>query len=323
MRISLSFFLAICFVAISTAQPPTLLPSHFLSGERITLKIATVTGDTIIGYCDSGGGFTAVFPNAIDRLHLQSSVKTLSMGTQSVGYISFDALVQDKSIPPMIVTSTSPVKEPIFLMPDTATLRREGQIPEDAFLGQFFFLGKSWTFDYPRRQVWVHTPLTRNAQTTVMEQVGFRKSASGEKIFGHPSMKMIVEGDTLDVLFDSGAMFTLSANAQSALHRSEQTIGGSFIARSVFDKWHAQHPDWTITPQADAGADIIEVPRVVIGNNVTVGPVLFSVRPDEVWSRGMVRSMDKVVKGALGGSAFKYLKVTIDYNSELVAFSKK
>jgi len=30
-----------------------------------------------------------------------------------------------------------------------------------------------------------------------------------------------------------------------------------------------------------------------------------------------------VVKGALGGSAFKYLKVTIDYNSELVAFSKK
>lgn len=65
--------------------------------------------------------------------------------------------------------------------------------------------------------------------------------------------------------------------------------------------------------------DVIEVPVVKIGG-FEVGPVLFAKRPDNEWSEGMIATMDKVVKGAIGGSAFKYMKVNIDYNSELVKF---
>jgi hypothetical protein len=53
---------------------------------------------------------------------------------------------------------------------------------------------------------------------------------------------------------------------------------------------------------------------------IEVGPVLFSNQPDENWSRNMIHSMDKVVKGAIGDSGLKYLKVSIDYNSEMIKF---
>mgnify|MGYP001552755569 FL=1 len=71
----------------------------------------------------------------------------------------------------------------------------------------------------------------------------------------------------------------------------------------------------------DQRADVIAVPQVVIGVD-TVGPVLFAERDDERWSQGMIQSMDKVVKGAIGGSALQYLKVTADYNSELIKFER-
>tara|TARA_Y100000814_G_C12265156_1_gene379782 strand:- start:12 stop:167 length:156 start_codon:yes stop_codon:yes gene_type:complete len=34
------------------------------------------------------------------------------------------------------------------------------KVPEmDAFLGQGFFMGKSWTIDYPNQEIWTNTPL--------------------------------------------------------------------------------------------------------------------------------------------------------------------
>ena len=99
------------------------------------------------------------------------------------------------------------------------------------------------------------------------------------------------------------------------------TIGGSFIAASIFDKWRKEHPEWKYYKEADKNRDVIEVPIVKIGD-IEVGPVLFSKRRDEDWSKGMIKTMDKIVKGAIGGSAFKYLKVTIDYNSELIKFEQ-
>jgi hypothetical protein len=66
---------------------------------------------------------------------------------------------------------------------------------------------------------------------------------------------------------------------------------------------------------------MIQVPQVTIGTT-TAGPVWFAKRPDEAWSKGMIGSMDKVVKGAAGGSLFQYYVITIDYNNELVRFEK-
>ena len=67
---------------------------------------------------------------------------------------------------------------------------------------------------------------------------------------------------------------------------------------------------------------MIEVPKLLLGSIEVALQYGFLSRPDEAWSKGMIRSMDKVVKGAVGGSAFKYISVTIDYKNELLSFKK-
>jgi hypothetical protein len=128
-----------------------------------------------------------------------------------------------------------------------------------------------------------------------------------------------VDGEEIDVLFDTGATIFLTDSGKKSLNTSENSIGGSFIAKSVFEKWRSKHPEWRYFEKADKNGDVIEVPQVTIGGH-TVGPVVFAERNDENWSKWMISTMDKVVKGAIGGSGLKYLKVTVDYNNDLIKF---
>ncbi len=195
-------------------------------------------------------------------------------------------------------------------------------VPHDVFLGQFFFLGHAWTFDYTTGKMFINTPLSVNVKDENIQMVGFKKDRKGDKLFGHPSIKAEIDGQIIDFLFDTGASFLLSDNGKKEFGADKKSVSGSFIAKSLFDSWHQQHPDWRIIEKGEInGADIIEVPEVEVGN-LTAGPVWFSKRPDEAWSKGMINTMDKIVKGALGGSFLQYFKVQIDYNSELIRFDK-
>jgi hypothetical protein len=272
-------------------------------------------------------------PGEIEKLHLQEKQKKgyikHIMGMQ---YIAFADLVADKNIPaPQPTTKFSlsrhfqTVTSPYIIVPDNDGEFKElpamvKLMPFDMFLGQNYFMGKAWTFDYPKQQVWVNTPLSvADATAANVQKIGFKKDDKGHKLFGHASMKVSVDGEELDVLFDTGATIFLTDDGKKSLNTTENSVGGSFIAKSVFDMWRSKHPEWRCYTKADAHGDVIEVPKVMIGGH-TVGPVLFAVRDDENWSKGMIASMDKVVKGAIGGSALKYLKVTIDYNAELIKF---
>ncbi|MEO6136095.1 MAG: hypothetical protein ABIP35_13145 [Ginsengibacter sp.] len=304
-----------------------LLPSQFIEGARFYVKIATSKGDTLLGFADTGGGFTALFPDVAEKNGLSKDLKSLTIGDQDVQYILFDDLVADKRIPPIETASFIPVKESLFLVPSKKILGEQGvvllkSIPQDIFLGQHFFMGKAWTFDYLNQKIWVNTPINKNeAKNENIQSIGFKKDESGNKLFGHPSMKVVIDGDTLDMLFDTGASFILSDTGKMQMNTSNASIAGSFIAKSVYNKWVSNHPTWKVYKNADNFTNIIEVPSVTIGS-YSVGPVLFSVRPDEAWSKNMITSMDKVVKGAVGGSALKYFKVKIDYNNELIQFMK-
>src|SRR5580704_7988380 len=55
---------------------PILLPSAFLNGERFCIKIASVNGDTMLGFGDTGGGISMAFPATIDKFNLQSKTKS-------------------------------------------------------------------------------------------------------------------------------------------------------------------------------------------------------------------------------------------------------
>ncbi len=306
---------------------PTLLPSYFLDGERFYIKMETPGGDTIVAYCDSGGGLCMIPPHTADKLNLNDKIKRgMLRGVMPVQYISFDDIVEPGTMPVPSLSRSFIIRQP-FRMVDHSFLFMPPMDKEmkfivknmsfDLFMGQDFFMHRAWTIDYPNRQLWVNTPL--QASDTAVQPIGFQKNSNGEYVHGHGSITMNVDGETIDMLFDTGASMVLSEKGKQYFHTDKKTIGGSFIAKSVFEKWRKAHPDWKYYPKADFNADVIEVPVVKLGN-YEAGPVLFAERPDEVWSQGMIQTMDKVVKGAIGGSALKYFKVTIDYNSGLIRF---
>jgi len=311
----------------------TLLPSMFINGERFYIKMPTSAGDTLLAFGDSGGGISMLLPETVEKKHLQSKLKTgIFKGIMPVKYILFKDLVNNTNIPPPFPLRIYNIRRPFarvakpFLPVPPAngeTKQLTEFMPEmDIFLGQNFFMGKAWTIDYIHQQIWVNTPLTTNdIGKPGVQKIGFKENGNHDNVFGHPSMVIEVNGELIDVLFDTGASLLLSDNGKKQLNTAAKTIGGSFIAASIFDKWRKEHPEWKYYKEADKKSDVIEVPIVKIGG-IEVGPVLFSKRPDEDWSKGMIKTMDKIVKGAIGGSAFKYLKVTIDYNSELIKFEQ-
>jgi hypothetical protein len=321
------FFTLNCF-APSPPSPSArtiALPSRLIDG-RFYIKIPTPGGDTLLGFCDTGGGFNAVYPTAITRLHLEGKVLETEIDTEKIHYIPAKDVIADANIPlPTIRTSFQPfVKVPFFQVPPSSEESEmiNAYIPHDVFLGQFFFINHAWTFDYQNGKVYVNTRLSRNAKDKNIQPLGFKKDKAGHKLFAHPRMQVEIDGQLIDVLFDTGASILLSNKTQTELLSSSKSIAGSFIAKTIFDQWHTQHPDWRFIEKGEVTrADMIQVPQVKIGNT-TAGPVWFAKRPDEAWSKGMINSMDKVVKGAVGGSLFQYYKVTIDYNSELARFAK-
>lgn len=310
-----------------------IVPSKFIEGERFYIKLPLKNGDTILGFGDTGGGNSMMLPSTIEKKNIQSIVKLgLLKSIMPIDYILFNDLVNDNNFPQpyplrsfIIRHPFNRVSEPYLFIPpmdDELKFIVQSMPDMEVFLGQNFFMGKAWTIDYLKHTITVNTPIGETDKSNPnVQKIGFKKNNNQENIFGHPSMFIEVNGEKIEVLFDTGATLTLSDNGKKNLNTKANTIGGSFIATSIFDKWRKEHPDWKFYQKADMMNDIIEVPIVKIGNN-EVGPVLFAKRPDENWSNGMINTMDKVVKGAIGGSGLKYLKVTIDYNSELIKFEK-
>ncbi len=316
----------------NSTQNALRLNTDFVGGERFYIKVATAKGDTLMAFGDTGGGLSMLLPDVIARLGLKPFIKTgLLKGIMPVKYMLFDDIAPNNGMPGPAMLKNKIIRNPFrkvarpffFIPPMDDELKFMVQsMPFDIFLGQNFFMGHAWTFDYINKEIWVNTPLPASEEGKPgVQRIGFKKNRSGESVYGHASMFIEVNGEIIEVLFDTGASMVLSEKGKKDFNTEEKTLGGSFIAASVFDKWRKEHPEWKYYEKADMSQDIIEVPLVKIGG-YEVGPVLFAKRPDEAWSKNMINSMDKVVRGAIGGSALKYLKVTIDYNSELIKFEK-
>lgn len=329
-KIAIYIFI-ITFLVIGCNENATLkmnseiVPSYFIENERIVLHLATSTKDTIEAFSDTGGGFTAIYPKTLESMGLKDKIqKDSSSGENFI--LAKDVFTNINYFPISTELSQKISKESYFMVPSEELLLVFGvdQEKEQAFFGQNFYMSHCWTFDYLNRKVSINSNCKLDVNDENVQIVGLKKDSLGIKLNGHPSIYMSVEGEDIPMLFDTGATIELSQSAREQLDRGKE-IGGSFIARSVYEKWRKNHPDWKIIEGGnilpDGGQiyklDLIQVPLVKLGEN-EIGPVWFAVRPDAAWSRNMIRSMDKVVKGALGGSALKYLSVTIDYPNELI-----
>lgn len=281
-------------------EPDVRMPARF-EGDRVFLELRTAEGQPLRLYTDTGGGLY-LHDHVAARLRLP--IESAEGDGGPIEVVRMPAL--DPSTP----------------MPAVQVL--DGRLPvahEDPFggafgdgmLGQAWFRDRVWTFDYRAHALTLH-PGPVACDDGSVAPLHF-PAQGGQRVGHYPRIQAEIDGRVIDLLFDTGATVLLTEPGLAALDDggpSERAT--SFIVRSVFDGWRRDHPDWRVIEGADRMANdpMIEVPSVRIGE-LRVGPVWFTARADPNFHEFMSQWMDRRVDGALGGSALRTLRVTVDY----------
>jgi hypothetical protein len=283
-------------------QRPVELPARFVA-DRIFVDVATRGGDTLHLYTDTGGGL----------LVLREVARRV--GIQDTTSLALRDIAADTAFPEPLGIPNRRV--PIVQPPPGRRVDLEGM------LGQAWFADRIWTFDYPDRKLLLHEAAPAPETGAHTTRLGFRTDSTGKRALSFPRIEAVVDGDTLQLLFDTGATGNLTASALSAIGDSAPAVRAtSFITSEVLDRWRERHPDWRMIDHADQvipGMRMIEVPRIEIAG-FAVGPVWFTERPDPNFHQFMSQFMDRRVDGALGGNALRFFRVTVDYPAALAHF---
>ena len=307
--------------ASAALAKPVSLPVEFRC-DRFFVEPKTADGAKLRLYTDTGGGLW-LSEAAVQRLDLD--VVTLTENDKPMRFAALPDFAAGKGIPALDADSdlrSGPARGRLYVMP--------GDPPAgfgDGMLGQDWFAGRRWTFDYASGQLWVEaTPI--DARDPHVVPLGFPTDESGRRKASFPSIVATVDGVELPFLFDTGATISASAEAAQAIGmKGAGECGTSFIVASVFDDWRQKHPDWQVVENADvrsgaaAGAAMIEVPAVSIAGH-TVGPVWFTRRADSNFHEYMSSFMDRKVEGALGGSLLRWFVVDVDYPGARARFTR-
>lgn len=136
--------------------------------------------------------------------------------------------------------------------------------------------------------------------------------ALGTAQAGFASVDLQVGDDTLVLLWDTGAHTELTEEALIAAP-GPAIRATSFLQASTFDRWRAEHPDWSVVENGEVGtgAARLQVPAARLGA-VEVGPLWF-VRREDANFAFMSRWTDRPVVGALGDNAVAGRVLVVDY----------
>ncbi|MDQ4122533.1 MAG: hypothetical protein M3209_13935 [Acidobacteriota bacterium] len=310
------FILSISGLAFGqTKGKPVKLPVRY-DAHRFYVEPVTTDGEKLSFFTDTGGGLF-VFADTVEKLKLP--VESVSEGERKMELIVLPKFKAGTEIPaPLGATS-----EKIFVSPTSQRMA----LAKDwsGMLGQQWFAGRVWTFDYPNKQLLLRA--VGDVPTVKPEHraaLGFKTTADGKRAINFPRITVKIDGEPLDLLFDTGASTELTEAALKTLNDKQPAVRGtSFITTSVFEKWRKAHPDWRVIEAAEArsNAAMIEVPDIEIGGYRT-GAVWFTVRLDKNFHEYMSQWMDKRVEGAIGGNALRYFRITVDYPNAVAVFEK-
>ena len=250
----------------------------------------------------------------------QEDAKELKLQISGDGdgkFVPFPAFRENSYIPPALDAQ-------LFLMPKKETEAALGE-GMNGMLGQQWFGGRVWTFDYPRKELLWRAPgdLPKH-DPKHRAPIYFQTSGSGKRRTNFPRIEATIDGEVLSFLLDTGATDVLGEDALKAIGDGRPANRAtSFLTKRVYERWRAKHPEWRVIElKTKTGQAMIEVPRITLGGH-EVGPVWFSVQSDKAFHEYMAQWMDKPTEGALGGSAFKYFRMTVDYPNAVAVFEKK
>lgn len=307
---------AVLSSGVAAAQSPTsadaqVLPARF-EADRVYVTPTTHDGDVLRLYTDSGGGLYLT-QATVDRLALstrdadESLRKEVGAEAKTATLPAFQA---GKSIPPPLRDDAR-----FLVMPARMKPLLPGLSLDDGMLGQAWFDGRVWTWDYPARQF----RLEGDAWTPVADlqrvALSFKTDASGKRENAFPGIDVTVDGQRLPMLLDTGAMTVLTPQALARVADDMPAERAtSMIVDSLFQAWRKAHPDWRVieSAQAGTGSAMIEVPLVEIAGQ-RVGPVWFTQRNDANFHDFMASLLGHRVEGAIGGNALGHFVMTVDY----------
>ncbi len=310
-------------LAAEPARQPSPRPAVELpateEANRFFVTPVTPKGEKLRLYTDSGGGLF-LLAGTVQRLGL--SRHALGEGPEKAEGTELPAFRPGASIPPPLRNHGG-----LIILP--AGQEKGFLAGTDGMLGQAWFSGRVWTWDYPAgRLLWHPDGGLPAVDASHRVTLGFQTDKAGQRTADFPRIAATIDGETLDLLFDTGAMVSLSPEALAKLgemgEKGPVIRGTSFIAAVHFDGWRKKHPGWRVIENADLGVNgepMIEVPALTVAG-YTVGPVWFTRRPDKNFHQFMSQFMDRQVEGALGGSALRFFRVTVDYPKAVAVFER-
>lgn len=288
---------------------PHTLPAT-MEHNRFFVHPQAPSGETLRLYTDTGGG-TFITTGGADKLGI-AYVAPESPTREPVGSTAWPAY-EGAWIPRPESGGDAP-DLPIMAPPP-------GFGDDDGLLGARWFGDRTWEWDYRAGTLRLlpDGALPEVASTHVVK-LGFQEGENGAHTSHFPRIPVRIDGEELQMLFDTGAMFRLDEAAAERLGDAVvRERAGSFITRSVIERWHERHPDWPWIDEGDSGMAMIRVPDVEIAGYHT-GPVWFSARPDRNFHEWIAQWMDQPLDGAIGGNAFDGFRITIDYAAETAVF---
>lgn len=292
------------------------VPTEFVGGRVFALWHLRGRGDLRL-YTDTGGGAISLYPDAVRRIGAPVDTTHWTRGAERGAMLVAKIPVGDgdPSFPPVPTRDSTAFK---FLVDDNQPAPDdEPGVAWDGRLGAFWFIGGVWTFDYPNHRLYFNGSAPAGpTEPACWVPLGFQGDSTGRRTSIFPRIAATIDGETIQFLLDTGARTEVTSTAwpmiepQTPRHRAT-----SFIGATRFEHWRTRHPEWLIVPHAEVGTDssaMIRVPSMEIGGQ-TIGPVWFTERPTSSFPGFMSQHTDRPVEGALGGSAWQYVTLIVDY----------
>ena len=317
-RFTLSLF-ALAAAGAAPARAPTLpyeLPTRFEAGLIYVLP-QTRQGVELRLFTDSGGGLF-LSTTAADLIGAEYDADPRA-DDAPLGRAAWPEFAEHAWIPAPRMPADG---LPIIAMPAQLQLS-DGEVM-NGMLGAPWFADRCWQIDYPAQslRLLANGALPTDASPAHTVKLGFLKNAKGEHGAHFARISARIDGEPLEMLFDTGATLVLKPDAAATIADGlPRRRAGSFITQTVAKRWRERHPDWLYIESGEFGsnADLIRVADVEVAGYHT-GPVWFALRPDRNFHEYMSQWMDQRVDGALGGSAYARFRISIDYPSETAVF---
>jgi hypothetical protein len=311
-NVVVAFALGLC--SLAAASQVRALSAEFRN-DRVFL-VARSNGQPVLTFfTDTGGGWSAISTSAATRLGLGqigSIENEEGSGPPRYSLVGFPAVLEDIGAP-------QPRKDP--WLKGGLVVIDDRLLFADGVLGSRWFADHVWEIDYVAKSFKLLSGVgAKDASHRV--PLEFRRGSDGKRDLDFPRVTVAIDGESIDMLLDTGATAKLTSTSAARFNLPIETqVATGFIVKTIFDKWVAKHPDWSVIPAADgtSNAPMIEVPTVTIAG-LTAGPVWFTQRRDKDLHDFMSPMMDKTIEGALGGSALKYFRMTLDYPAAVAYF---